>query len=136
MGLILAGWTRKARLGPLPDRPTSMIVRWPPPPAMGSWFEAFLIGTDEEHLMAVGEAALDEVSRLDRLLSRHDRASEVSRIHREAAGRPVRVGPELFALPPRLPGTGRAGPAAPSTPAPGRASHSIGPSGSMRRPGR
>ena len=43
---------------------------------MATCFEALLVGNDEEHLMAVGEAALDEVARIERLLSRHDPASD------------------------------------------------------------
>src|SRR5205823_9036018 len=65
-------------------------------PAMATWFEALLVGDDEEHLMAVGEAVLDEIGRVERLLSRHDPASETSRINREAASRPVRVDLEMF----------------------------------------
>ena len=65
---------------------------------MATWFEVLLVGDDEEHLIAVGEAALDEVGRIDRLLSRHDPASEVSRINHEAGSRTVRVDRELFAI--------------------------------------
>jgi thiamine biosynthesis lipoprotein len=65
---------------------------------MATWFEALLVGDDEEHLTAVGESALDEVARIERLLSRHDPASETSRINREAAFRPVRVDREMFAI--------------------------------------
>src|SRR5436305_1118106 len=67
-------------------------------PAMATRFEVFLVGVDEEHLMAVGEAALDEVSRVERLLSRFDPASETSRINREAGSRPVLVDREMFAI--------------------------------------
>jgi thiamine biosynthesis lipoprotein len=65
---------------------------------MATRFEILLVGADPEHLEAVGEAALDEVTRIERLLSRHDRASEVSRINRDAAKRPVKVDRELFAI--------------------------------------
>jgi thiamine biosynthesis lipoprotein len=65
---------------------------------MATLFEVLAVGVDREHLEAVGEAALDEVQRIERLLSRHDQATEVSRINREAAGRPVRVDRELFAI--------------------------------------
>src|SRR6516162_1870615 len=67
-------------------------------PAMATWFEALLVGDDEEHLMAVGESALDEVVRIEHLLSRHDPASETSRINRAAAFRPVRLDREMFAI--------------------------------------
>ncbi|MBW3597350.1 MAG: FAD:protein FMN transferase [Planctomycetes bacterium] len=67
-------------------------------PAMASLFEVWLTGEDEEHLTAVGEAALDEISRIERLFSFFDPASEVSRINREAADRPVKVDVEMFGV--------------------------------------
>ncbi len=66
--------------------------------AMATRFDFWLAGDDEEHLRAVGEAALDEVARIERLLSRFDPASEVSRLNREAALHPVRVDRELFGI--------------------------------------
>jgi FAD:protein FMN transferase len=65
-------------------------------PAMGTFFEAFLAGDDREHLEAVAAAVLDEVSRLERLLSRFDPAAEVARVNREAGRRPVRVDADLW----------------------------------------
>ena len=65
-------------------------------PAMGTFFEVFLAGDDEEHLEAVAAAVLDEVRRLERLLSRFDPASEIARINREAGRRPVRVDADLW----------------------------------------
>jgi thiamine biosynthesis lipoprotein len=65
---------------------------------MATLFEAWLVGDDAEHLAAVGEAALDEVSRIERLLSRHDPAADLARVNREAAGGPVRIDRELFAI--------------------------------------
>ena len=44
------------------------------------------------------EAALDEVDRIDRLMSHYKADSPLSRINREAAQGPVRVEPELFAF--------------------------------------
>jgi FAD:protein FMN transferase len=67
-------------------------------PAMATRFVFLLVGEDRDHLMAVGEAALDEVTRVERLLSRHDPASEVARINREASSHPVRIDRELFAI--------------------------------------
>jgi thiamine biosynthesis lipoprotein len=67
-------------------------------PAMATWFEVWLCGDDAEHLSAVGEAALDEVARVEQLLSRFDRTSEVSRVNREASQRPVLVDRELFTV--------------------------------------
>src|SRR5205823_5190090 len=66
--------------------------------AMGTYFEVFLAGDDEEHLDSVAEAVLDEVARIERLLSRFDPASEVSRINRLAGSRPVRVDFEVWGL--------------------------------------
>ncbi len=60
-------------------------------PAMGSLFRTRLIGDDAEHLTACAEAALDEVERIERLLSWRDACSETSRVNREAAARPVLV---------------------------------------------
>lgn len=65
---------------------------------MGTLFEVWLAGDDEEHLGAVGEAILDEVERLERLLSRHDPAAEVARVNRGPAGRPVLVDRETLAI--------------------------------------
>jgi FAD:protein FMN transferase len=67
-------------------------------PAMGTLFEAWLVGEDEEHLAAVGEAALDEVARLEQLLSRFDPRSEISRLNRTAAQEPVLVDVEVFGI--------------------------------------
>jgi len=65
---------------------------------MATSFEFWLVGEDPDHLSAVGEAALDEVSRVERLLSRYDRASEISRINQEAHDHPVRIDRELFSV--------------------------------------
>jgi FAD:protein FMN transferase len=58
-------------------------------PAMGTLFEVLLRGDDEEHLTAVADAILDEVQRIDGLLSRFNSRSEISRINRLAATEPV-----------------------------------------------
>jgi thiamine biosynthesis lipoprotein len=65
---------------------------------MGTYFEVFLAGDDEGHLNDVAAAALDEVARLERLLSRFDPASEVARINRDAHSRAVRVDRELWEI--------------------------------------
>ena len=64
--------------------------------AMGTRFEVILRGDDGEHLEAVAVAALEEIARLDRLLSRYDRRSEIRRIN--SAGGVVRSDRELHAL--------------------------------------
>ncbi|MBA4147504.1 MAG: FAD:protein FMN transferase [Verrucomicrobia bacterium] len=67
-------------------------------PAMNTWFEIVLPGDDAENLQAAGEAALDEIERIEKLLSRFDPASEVSRINRDAAISPVLLDVELTGI--------------------------------------
>jgi FAD:protein FMN transferase len=68
--------------------------------AMGSHFELFLTGQehDREHLEAVAGDLLEEIRRLDCVLSRFDPRSEIARVNSEAAVRPVRVDREVFGL--------------------------------------
>jgi thiamine biosynthesis lipoprotein len=66
--------------------------------AMGSSFTLVLFGPDRPGLEAAAAAAFAEAHRLDRLLSNYLADSEWSAMNREAASRPVRVTPELFAL--------------------------------------
>ncbi len=65
---------------------------------MGCSFAFLLVGDSPEELAAAAEAGLDEVSRIEKLLSRHDPDSEVSRLNREAGKRMVKVDPELLQL--------------------------------------
>jgi thiamine biosynthesis lipoprotein len=67
-------------------------------PAMATLFEVVLLGDDQQHLAAVAEAALDEATRVERLLSRHDPRSEIARLNREAAHAAVIVDRELLGL--------------------------------------
>lgn len=67
-------------------------------PSMNTWFEIILPGDDVENLSAAGEAALDEIQRVEKLLSRFDPASEVFRINNTAAREPVLVDFELAAI--------------------------------------
>jgi len=53
-------------------------------------------GEDASALPAVLEAALDEVDRIDRLMSHYKPDSPLSRVNREAAAHPVAVEAELF----------------------------------------
>ena len=53
-------------------------------------------GTDAAALRAAASDALDEVDRVDRLMSHYRPESPLSRLNREAASGPVRVEPELF----------------------------------------
>lgn len=66
--------------------------------AMGSSFSLVLFGPDRPGLESAAAAAFAEAHRLDRLLSNYLADSEWSAMNREAASRPVRVTPELFAL--------------------------------------
>jgi thiamine biosynthesis lipoprotein len=63
---------------------------------MATLFEAWLVGDDEEHLIAVAEAAFDEIERIERVLSRFDRGAELQRVNRTAATEPVRLSVELY----------------------------------------
>ena len=66
--------------------------------AMGSSFSLVLFGPDRPGLESAAAAAFAEAHRLDRLLSNYLAESDWSAMNREAASRPVRVTPELFAL--------------------------------------
>jgi FAD:protein FMN transferase len=65
---------------------------------MGSAFAIVAYGADAGALPGAVEAALDEVDRLDRLLSHYKPDSPLSRLNREAAQAPVRAEPGLFAF--------------------------------------
>jgi thiamine biosynthesis lipoprotein len=65
---------------------------------MGTRFEVFLRGEDEQHLEAVAVAVCEELQRLDAVLSRFTPSSEIARVNREAVTNAVRVDRELFAL--------------------------------------
>lgn len=65
---------------------------------MRCWCEVFLCGDDRGHLAAVAESTLDEITRIERMLSRFDPASEVFRLNHASPGSPCRVTPELFAI--------------------------------------
>jgi thiamine biosynthesis lipoprotein len=66
--------------------------------SMGCAYAIVAYGEDAAALPRVLEAALDEVDRLDRLMSHYKPESGLSRLNREAASRPVAVDPELFGL--------------------------------------
>jgi FAD:protein FMN transferase len=53
-------------------------------------------GGDAQRLSGAVEQALDEVDRIDRLMSHYKAESPLSQINREAAHHPVSVDPELF----------------------------------------
>ncbi len=66
--------------------------------AMATRFEILLHGEDAARLRAAGDAALDEIERLEAQLSLYRPASEISRLNRRAAAGPVRVSPPVFQL--------------------------------------
>lgn len=66
--------------------------------AMGTTFSLVLIGPERRTLETALSAAIDEVHRLDRLLSNYLPDSEWSAVNRSAARGPVTVSPELFDL--------------------------------------
>ena len=67
-------------------------------PAMNTLFEIIVEGEDLENDIAAAEAALDEVARIETVLSRFDPASEVARVNREAHQHPVLVSYELLEI--------------------------------------
>jgi thiamine biosynthesis lipoprotein len=62
---------------------------------MNTLVEIRLWGASESRAHEACGAAFGEMRRLERLLSRFDEASEVSRVNREAFDHPVSIGPEL-----------------------------------------
>jgi len=64
---------------------------------MGTVFETVLVG-EHDDLTAIAEAVLDEVVRVERLLSRFDPRSEISRINREAFDQDILIDRELADL--------------------------------------
>jgi thiamine biosynthesis lipoprotein len=66
--------------------------------AMNTRFELVLHGEDPVSLRAAGEAALNEIERIENQLSLFRPASEIARVNALAAHEPVRVSPEVFNL--------------------------------------
>ncbi len=66
--------------------------------AMNTRFELVLHGDNPVSLRAAGEAALEEVGRIERQMSLFNPTSEIGRVNALAAHEPVRVSPEVFAL--------------------------------------
>jgi thiamine biosynthesis lipoprotein len=63
---------------------------------MGCVYTVVSYGRDLARLREAAAAALDEVDRIDRLMSNYKKDSELSRLNREAAKAPVKVDHELF----------------------------------------
>jgi FAD:protein FMN transferase len=66
--------------------------------AMGTTFTVVAYGQDRFRMQAAVEASLEEVRRLEEMMSNYRPDSEWSRMNREAASRPVPVSKELFDL--------------------------------------
>ena len=64
--------------------------------SMACAYDILAYGEDGGALPGILEAALDEVDRIDRLMSHYKPESPLSRLNREAAGGPVAVDAELF----------------------------------------
>ncbi|MBM3305096.1 MAG: FAD:protein FMN transferase [Candidatus Aminicenantes bacterium] len=64
--------------------------------AMATRFEIFVAGKGEEYARQAARAAFGEIDRLERLFSRFDPSSEISRIGRLRPGEPMRVGVETY----------------------------------------
>src|SRR5512143_3702890 len=65
---------------------------------MGATYTVVAYAEDRSQLEGAVEAAFDEVRRLDSVLSNYKSDSELSRVNRQAAERPVPVSPEVFDL--------------------------------------
>jgi thiamine biosynthesis lipoprotein len=66
--------------------------------AMNTRFELVLHGNNAVSLRAAAEAALNEIERIENLLSLFKPASEIARVNATAGHAAVRVSPEVFAL--------------------------------------
>jgi thiamine biosynthesis lipoprotein len=64
--------------------------------SMACTYTIVLYGRDRERLRRIASEALDEVDRIDRLMSHYRAESPLSRLNREGAGGPVAVDPELY----------------------------------------
>jgi len=66
--------------------------------AMATRFEIVLHGEDSSRLRTAGEEALDEIERIEHMLSVYDPTSEIANLNGRAAREAVRVSPETFSL--------------------------------------
>lgn len=66
--------------------------------AMGCDFEVFAFGEQRGLLRSAAEAAIEEIERIEQLLSHYLPESEISYLNAHAASEPVRVHPEVFEL--------------------------------------
>jgi thiamine biosynthesis lipoprotein len=64
--------------------------------AMGTYFEVFIAGQDEDYSRGAARAFFKEIDRLERLFSRFDPSSELSMINRLRSGESLMVGVETY----------------------------------------
>jgi thiamine biosynthesis lipoprotein len=76
-------------------RPTGCFIRRCRP-LLGTFVEITAAGADESCLHTAINAAFAVIEKIQKLMSAHDTGSELSRLNREAAARPVAVSRELF----------------------------------------
>lgn len=93
--MSVARFLGDAEPGLSPSTAGAWAYRWN---AMGTVFEAFLTGADDQHLEAAAAVIEEESRRLEAVLSRFDPASEISRINREAGRRPLRLDADVWEL--------------------------------------
>ncbi len=67
-------------------------------PMMGTEISVYLWSDDSDAGLAAVEAVFQEADRIDRLMSTYKDDSEISKINREAAERPIDAGEELYQL--------------------------------------
>jgi thiamine biosynthesis lipoprotein len=79
-----------------PDAPRPLARHEASRMSMACAYDILAYGEDGGALPGILEAALDEVDRIDRLMSHYKPESPLSRLNREAAQGPVAVEPELF----------------------------------------
>lgn len=79
----------------MPNIPSPVLVARN---AMATRFEFVLHGTNAVALRAAAEEALDEVERLENLLSLYRPHTDIARVNAGAAQGPIRVAPEVFHL--------------------------------------
>jgi len=67
-------------------------------PHMGTIFRIVVYAADEKQARQACQAAFQRIAQLDNTMSDYKEDSELMRVCREAAGKPVKVSPDLFAV--------------------------------------
>jgi FAD:protein FMN transferase len=77
--------------------PTTELIRYEDSRvSMASTYTIVAYGSEPEQLKRIVNEALDEVDRIDRLMSNYKKESQLSRVNRQAAIAPVEIDSELF----------------------------------------